>query len=98
MPVAMANDDCRLHAYVRGRVQGVGFRLFVRHLAVTLGLRGYVRNTGDGSVEVVAEGARSALLQLLAALQRGPSGARVRAVDEAWEAADGAFAGFQIRH
>lgn len=88
----------RLTACVRGRVQGVGYRFFARRAAVSLGLRGYVRNLPDGAVEVVAEGPRSDLEALLAALGHGPSGARVQDVEASWGAAAGGFGGFAIRH
>lgn len=89
----------RLEATVRGRVQGVGFRFFVQRQAARLKLAGYVRNGADGrSVEVVAEGERPALEQLLDALRRGPIGAYVEAVDVAWQPATGRFEGFSIRH
>ncbi|TMG57453.1 MAG: acylphosphatase, partial [Chloroflexi bacterium] len=54
----------RLHAVVRGDVQGVGFRYYVQRKARQLGLPGWVRNNDDGSVELVAEGERDALEQL----------------------------------
>ncbi len=74
-----------LHIIVRGRVQGVGFRDFVYMRARFLGLRGYVRNLPDmRSVEVVAEGERYALEQLLDHLREGPRGARVDGLDVAW--------------
>ena len=88
----------RLTARARGRVQGVGYRFFARRAAVSLGLRGYVRNLPDGAVETVAEGPRGDLEALLAALWRGPSGARVADVEASWGAATGAFVGFAIRH
>jgi len=68
-------------ARVTGRVQGVGFRWSAVREARRLGLRGWVRNTGDGSVEVEAEGAASELGEFLAWLRRGPPGARVADVD-----------------
>jgi acylphosphatase len=71
-----------LHAVVRGRVQGVGFRWFVRERARALGVRGWVRNRSDGSVEVEAEGDAGTLEQLRELLWNGPAGAHVRAVDE----------------
>lgn len=67
---------------VYGRVQGVGFRWFVKHQADRLGLRGSVTNLRDGSVEVVAEGAEDGLQALLEALRRGPPGARVERVEQ----------------
>jgi acylphosphatase len=93
-----AGRDARLTAVVRGEVQGVGFRFFVLRQANTRGLRGYVRNRADGSVEVVAEGPRAALEQLLRELHRGPSGAVVAEVEERWSEAAETFSGFVIRH
>ena len=71
-----------LHALVRGRVQGVGFRWFVRERARELGVRGWVRNRGDGSVEVEAEGDLASLEELRRSLASGPTGARVSGVDD----------------
>lgn len=88
----------RLQAVARGRVQGVGFRQFVLQRAVELGLAGYVRNHWDRSVEVVAEGERATLEQLLEALRRGPRVANVAGVDTLWMAASGEFDGFEIRY
>lgn len=67
---------------VSGRVQGVGFRWFVMREAVRLDLAGYVRNLPDGTVEVVAQGAVSALASLESALRHGPPAARVDGVDK----------------
>ena len=67
---------------VRGSVQGVGFRWFVFREAERLGLRGWVSNRPDGAVEVVADGALPALVQLEAALARGPAHARVARVEK----------------
>jgi acylphosphatase len=71
-----------LHALVRGRVQGVGFRWFVRERARELGVRGWVRNRRDGAVEVEAEGDAGRLEQLRHALWKGPLGAHVSTVEE----------------
>ncbi len=62
---------------VTGRVQGVGFRYFVRREARRLGLNGWVRNLPDGEVEVLASGTAAALAVLEAALRRGPPMASV---------------------
>ncbi len=88
----------RLQARVHGQVQGIGYRFYVRRQAAALGVRGYVRNLPDGPVEVVAEGERPVLEQLLRALERGPTGAVVERVDVRWEPAEGRFGGFEIRH
>ncbi len=66
-----------IHLRVVGRVQGVGFRWFVREVARRHALAGWVRNVADGAVEVAAEGPPNALAALRAALRRGPDGARV---------------------
>ena len=87
----------RLDAVVRGSVQGVGYRYFVLRTAAAAGLTGWVANEADGSVHCVAEGSRPALEALLAALRKGPPGARVQAVSEAWLPASGTFDGFGVR-
>lgn len=66
---------------VSGRVQGVGFRAATRREAVRLGLVGHAVNCADGSVEVVAQGAPSAVEALAAWLQHGPPHARVERVE-----------------
>lgn len=71
-----------LHFLIRGRVQGVGFRWFVQREAGELDLRGWVRNTEDGEVEVVASGSPDDLDELRSSLRRGPRGARVDNVIE----------------
>jgi acylphosphatase len=67
---------------VKGRVQGVGFRWFVQREAAELGLRGWVRNTDAGHVEVVASGEPGVLAELKDALRKGSRGSRVDAVVE----------------
>ena len=62
---------------VKGRVQGVGYRWFVQSEAAHLGLRGWVRNTDDGAVEVLAAGTPDQLEDLVQALARGTRGSRV---------------------
>ena len=66
-----------LHFLIQGRVQGVGFRWYVHREASELDLRGWVRNTEDGEVEVVASGNDKDLAELRASLRRGPRGSRV---------------------
>jgi acylphosphatase len=70
------------HYLVKGRVQGVGFRWFVHREAAALGLNGWVRNTEDGHVEVLASGEPEALADLARALRSGSRGSRVDAVIE----------------
>ncbi len=87
-----------LHAVVHGYVQGVGFRYFVSHRASSLRLRGYARNKGDGSVEVVAQGPRGALENLLVALRQGPSAAEVDEVETMWREPTEHLSSFSIRY
>jgi acylphosphatase len=70
------------HFLVKGRVQGVGFRWFVHREAAALSLHGWVRNTEDGHVEVVAAGPAAELAELREALNKGSRGSRVDAVLE----------------
>jgi acylphosphatase len=81
---------------VRGRVQGVFFRDSCRREAERAGLRGWVRNGEDGSVEAVFVGADEAVERLLAWCHAGPPSARVDGV-EVSEAPEEDFAGFEIR-
>jgi acylphosphatase len=90
-------DKERLHAEVYGDVQGVGFRAFVIRRALGSGITGWVRNRSDGSVELVAEGPRSALETLLTDVQAGPSAATVDRVDTQWEPATLGFKVFGVR-
>lgn len=89
--------DVRLHAIVEGNVQGVGFRAFVVDWAYRLGIRGWVRNRWDETVEVVAEGSRDGLEKLEAALRRGPSMSYVSDVKVEWLEASGEFRDFRTR-
>ena len=68
--------------FVRGRVQGVGFRYFVQRAASDLSLAGYARNLDDGRVEVYAIGPPARLSELAGRLRQGPRFAEVRGVDE----------------
>lgn len=70
------------HFLVKGRVQGVGFRWFVHREAAEIGLRGWVRNTEDGHVEVLAAGDPEQIQELRAALHKGSRGSRVDGVIE----------------
>lgn len=87
----------RLEAVVHGRVQGVGFRMFVVDLARDLGLVGWVANESDGRVRCLAEGSTRALEDLLAALREGPRGAIVTRVEAAWTSPTREFGRFTVR-
>ena len=83
---------------VRGRVQGVGFRVFVYDEARTLGLSGYVRNGVDRrQVKVVTCGEVKKIELLIARLRQGPSMAHVESVVVTWQPDSEEYAGFRIR-
>jgi acylphosphatase len=81
--------------FIRGRVQGVGYRYFVERAAEELGLTGYTRNLDDGRVEVCAEGSPARLAELAQRLAKGPRFADVRGVEE-FEAPVQRFGSFRI--
>ena len=81
--------------YIRGRVQGVGYRYFAQRAAADLGLTGYSRNLDDGRVEVYAVGSEAKLSELAGLLHRGPRWADVRGVEEQ-EAAPQQSSSFRI--
>jgi acylphosphatase len=86
----------RLHAVVHGDVQGVGFRFFLIRVASAAQLRGWVRNRGDGTVELVAEGPRPDLEAILRAARQGPRGAQVTEVTVDWSPAQGDLDRFDL--
>lgn len=90
----MTSERVRLTAWVAGRVQGVGFRMWTRAVAARLGLVGRATNLADGRVEVVAEGPRADCERLLAALRGVHAPGAVREVDVQWGPALGAFSRF----
>ena len=99
MTESRSQTDVHCRRYVvRGRVQGVGFRYFVIDQARPLGLRGWVRNRPDGTVEITAEGERVTLERLLDVARRGPRGATVTDVDVSWDPASGTLGPFEISH
>lgn len=88
----------RMTAWVRGRVQGVGFRWFTRAAALRIGgVEGFVSNLGDGRVQVVAEGAESECERLLRWLRSADTPGSVEGVTEIWGRPRGGYTGFAIR-
>ena len=84
------------HYVVSGRVQRVGYRLFVEDAARRDGVRGFVRNLPDGRVEILAEGETEAVTQFERAIRRGPLQARVDDVETTQSEPTGRFAGFSV--
>ncbi|HKF70576.1 MAG TPA: acylphosphatase [Stellaceae bacterium] len=85
-----------VHLVISGRVQGVGFRIFVERQALKRGVRGWVRNRRDGTVEALIIGDERALGEMEAACRRGPSLAVVTQLDR-FDAADDGSDGFEAR-
>ncbi len=87
----------RVHVWVKGRVQNVGFRAHVQYSARQIGVTGWVRNVGYDTVEAVAEGEREKVERLVDAMKRGPRGSQVDESNVEWQNATGEFADFQMR-
>jgi acylphosphatase len=88
----------RLEAVVRGRVQLVMYRDFAKRSARALGLTGHVKNVSNGTVVVVAEGSREALLQFLKRLRRGSLLSHVENIEERWSESRGDARSFVISY
>jgi Acylphosphatases len=94
---ATVSEQVRLTAWVRGRVQGVGFRWWTRVRALELGLVGSASNLVDGRVEVIAEGSRESCEKLLELLRGSDTPGRVDSVIERWSDIRGGLVGFVER-
>jgi len=91
------NNVTRVHVWVQGRVQAVGFRAFVQQNAFKIGVTGWVRNVGYDTVEAVAEGTKDQIEEFLQMVKRGPSVSRVDESREEWEQATGEFQSFGVK-
>jgi acylphosphatase len=87
----------RVHVWVQGRVQGVGFRAFVLQNGIQIGVTGWVRNVGYDTVEAVAEGTKEQVEEFLQTVKRGPIGSRVDESREEWEQVTGEFGSFRVK-
>jgi acylphosphatase len=94
---AASGAPARLTAWVQGRVQGVGFRWWVRSRALELELSGWAENLADGRVKVVAEGADEACARLLELLETRETPGRVVQVTYRWDDPTGQLSGFTER-
>jgi acylphosphatase len=92
------NNIVRAHMWVKGRVQGVGFRAHVEYRARQIGgLTGWVRNVGYDTVEAIAEGERADVERLIQVMKEGPRGARVDESKVEWEEPIGEFDRFRVK-
>jgi acylphosphatase len=91
------NDLARVHIWVSGRVQAVGFRAFVLHAGTLYGLTGWVHNQGYDQVETVAEGSRPELERFTEAVKTGPPASRVEEARVEWETPSGEFHRFDVK-
>lgn len=92
-----ASELVRAHVWVRGRVQGVGFRAHVEYAARQIGVTGWVRNVGYDTVEAVAEGERGKVERFIEWMKEGPRMSRVDESRVEWEAVTGEFREFGVR-
>jgi len=86
----------RARLFVKGKVQGVGYRAFAARVASQRGLCGGVRNLDDGRVELEVEGPKDQILILIENVKTGPPASRVAAVEVEWSPATGRFSDFQV--
>jgi acylphosphatase len=91
------NDLFRVHIWVKGRVQGVGFRAHVEYHALQIGVLGWVRNIGWNSVEAVAEGSREQVEQFIEMMKTGPHTSRVDEARVEYEPTTGRLDGFTVK-
>jgi acylphosphatase len=88
----------RAHIIVHGYVQGVFFRHNTKQEALSLGLKGYVKNMPDGTVEIIAEGPEDKISKLIGFCKSSPGASDVTKVDVNLEKATGEFDTFGVRH
>jgi len=92
------NRKVRTHVWVKGRVQGVGFRAYVEYSARQMGgLTGWVRNVGDDTVEAIAEGERATVERFIQMMKDGPRASRVDESKIEWEEPTEEFERFGVR-
>ena len=91
------SDTLRAHIWVKGRVQGVGFRAHVEYYARQIGVTGWVRNVGYDTVEAVAEGESEDVNLFLSMVKQGPRASRVDESTVEWETPTGEFREFGVK-
>ena len=92
-----ANEHFRVHIWVKGRVQAVGFRAHVEYNALQIGVLGWVRNLGHDTVETIAEGTRIQIDEFIEMAKQGPSISRVDEARIEYEPATGQLDAFTVK-
>ena len=88
--------NTRAHVFIKGEVQGVFYRVWVRTQAERLGLTGWARNLADGRVEAVFEGPKEEIEEIISKCKIGPSVAGVKHLEIKWGEATEEYEGFEI--
>ena len=91
------NEVIRVHMWVKGRVQNVGFRAHVEYHALEIGVLGWVRNIGSDIVETVAEGTRMQIDQFIEMVKQGPRASRIDEARVEYEPTTGQLTGFDVK-
>ena len=91
------NETVRVHIWVKGRVQNVGFRAHVEFHALRIGVVGWVRNVGRDKVETVAEGSRSKIEHFVEIVRKGPNVSRVDETIVEYQEVLGELTGFSVK-
>ena len=92
------SETIRVHIWVKGRVQGVGFRAHVEYHALQIEVAGWVRNVGWDTVEAVAEGTREQIDQFIEMVKTGPPASRVNEARVEYETPTGYLNGFTVKY
>ena len=93
----MPDETVRVHVWVKGLVQNVGFRADVEYNARQLGVTGWVRNVGYDTVEAIAEGEHEKVDRFIESMKAGPRASRVNELKVEWENASGEFEEFDVK-
>jgi acylphosphatase len=88
----------RAHMFISGKVQGVGYRIFVSEVALTNGLTGYVMNAPESNIEAVFEGNKKSIEAAIKKCSAGIPSAKIKIIDVSWEDKLENFTTFMIRY
>ena len=91
------NEMIRVHIWLKGRVQNVGFRAHVEYNALEIGVLGWVRNIGADMLETVAEGTRMQIDQFIETVKHGPRSSRIDQARIEYEPTTGQLSGFDVK-